>query len=92
MGWPRVGHNLIRSKGSGGFPDSSVGKASVCNAGDPGSNPGLGRSGGEVTGYPLQYSGLENSIDSVVHGGLKESDMTEQLLLSLSKEGGKYCR
>ena len=56
MGWPRVGHNLIRSKGSGGFPDSSVSKASVCDAGDPGSNPGLGGSGGEVTGYPLQYS------------------------------------
>ena len=40
-----------------GFPDSSVGKESACNAGDPGSIPGLGRSAGEGIGYPLQYSG-----------------------------------
>ena len=39
-----------------GFPDSSVGKESACNAGDPGSIPGLGRSSGEGIGYPLQYS------------------------------------
>ena len=39
-----------------GLPDSSVGKESTCNAGDPGSTPGLGRSAGEGTGYPLQYS------------------------------------
>ena len=39
-----------------GFPDSSVGKESTCNAGDPGSIPGLGRSVGEGIGYPLQYS------------------------------------
>ena len=39
-----------------GFPDSSVGKESACNAGDPGSIPGLGRSTGEEKGYPLLYS------------------------------------
>ena len=39
-----------------GFPDSSVGKESACNAGDPSSIPGSGRSGGEGIGYPLQYS------------------------------------
>ena len=39
-----------------GFPDSSVGKESVCNAGDPGLNPGSGRSTGEGIGYPLQCS------------------------------------
>ena len=39
-----------------GFPESSVGKESACNAGDPGSIPGLGRSPGEGIGYPLQYS------------------------------------
>ena len=39
-----------------GFPDSSVGKESACNAGDHGSIPGLGRSAGEGIGYPLQYS------------------------------------
>ena len=40
----------------GGFPDSSVGKESACNAGDPGLIPGSGRSTGEGIGYPLQYS------------------------------------
>ena len=39
-----------------GFPDSSVGKGSACNAGDPGSIPGSGTSAGEGIGYPLQYS------------------------------------
>ena len=39
-----------------GFPHSSVGKEFTCNAGDPGSIPGLGRSAGEGIGYPLQYS------------------------------------
>ena len=38
------------------FPDSSVGKESTCNAGEPGSIPGLGRSAAEGIGYPLQYS------------------------------------
>ena len=38
------------------FPDSSVGKESTCNVGDPVSIPGSGRSAGEVIGYPLQYS------------------------------------
>ena len=46
-----------------GFPDSSAGKESACNAGDLGSIPGLGRSPGEGKVYPLQYSGLENSVD-----------------------------
>ena len=94
-----------------GFPDSSVGKEFACNAGDPSSIPGLGRSigqgigcpfqyswaslvaqlvknlptmqktwvqsvgredpPGEGKGYPLQYSGLENSMDSIVHGVAK---------------------
>ena len=39
-----------------GFPHSSVGKESTCDAGDPGSIPGLGRSAGKGLGYPLQYS------------------------------------
>ena len=46
---------------------SSVGKESTCNAGDPGSIPGLGRSPGEGKSYPFQYSGLENSKDCRVH-------------------------
>ena len=53
------------------FPDSSVGKESTCNAGDPSSILGLGRSPGEGKGYPLQYSVLENSVDSIVHGVAK---------------------
>ena len=51
-----------------GFPDSSIGKESVSNAGDPSSISGLGRSSGEGKGFPFQYSGLENSVDSIVHG------------------------
>ena len=47
--------------------DSSAGKESACNAGDLGSIPGLRRSPGGGKGYPLQYSGLENSIDCIVH-------------------------
>ena len=54
-----------------GFPDSSVGKEFTCNAGDLGSIPGLGRSPGEGKGYPLQYSGLENSKDCIVRGVAK---------------------
>ena len=46
-----------------GFPHSSFGKESVCNAGDPGSIPGSGRSPGEGNGNPLQYSCLENPMD-----------------------------
>ena len=46
-----------------GFPHSSVGKESACNVGDPGSIPGLGRSPGEGSGTPLQYSCLENPMD-----------------------------
>ena len=50
-----------------GFPGGSAGKESPCNAGDPSSIPGLGRSPGEGKVYPLQYSGLENSMDCIVH-------------------------
>ena len=55
---------------------SSTGKESACNVGDLGLIPGLGRSLGEGKGYPLQYSGLENSVD-YSPWGRKESDMTE---------------
>ena len=47
---------LIKQALIRGFPDSSVGKESACDAGDPGSNSGLGRSAGEGIGYPPQYS------------------------------------
>ena len=45
----------------------SAGKEATCNAGDLGSIPGFRRSPGEGKGYPLQYSGLENSMDCIVH-------------------------
>ena len=45
--------------------------AQMVNMGDLGAIPGLGRSHGEGKGYPLQYSGLENSMDCVVHGVTK---------------------
>ena len=54
-----------------GFPCGSAGKESTCNAGDLGSVPGLGRSHGEGKVYPLQYSGLENSMGYIVHGVAK---------------------
>ena len=51
-----------------GSPWGSAGKKSACYMGDLVSISGLGRSAGERKGYPLQYSGLENSMDSIVHG------------------------
>ena len=53
------------------FPCGSAAKKSACNAGDLGLIPGLGRRPGEGKGYPLQYSGLENSMDCIVHGVAK---------------------
>ena len=60
-----------------------MGKESTCTGGDMGSIPGLGRSPEEGKGYLLQYSGLENSLDCIVHG-VAASGMAEQLSLSLS--------
>ena len=51
------GHKELGTTEGLGFPSSSAGKESACNAGDPGSIPGSGRSTGEGIGYPLQYSG-----------------------------------
>ena len=57
-----------------GFPVGSASKESADNVGDLGLIPRLGRLPGEVNGYPLQYSGLENTMDSIVHGVTKELD------------------
>ena len=54
-----------------GFPCGSAGKESACNLGDLGSIPGLGKFPGKGTGYLLQYSSLENSIDCILHGVTK---------------------
>ena len=64
-----------------GFPYSLVSKESACNAGDPGSIPGLGRSPGEGNSNPLQYTCLENPMDrgawqATQSMGSQESDMT----------------
>ena len=64
------------------IPCASVGKESACNVGDLDSILRLGRSPGEETGYQLQYSGLENSMDCIVHRISKELDTTERLSLS----------
>ena len=65
--------NIVTEKG---FPGGSDDKETVCNVGDPGSTPRLGRSSGEGNGYPLQYSCLENPMNrgdwwATVHGFLK---------------------
>jgi len=75
----------VRAMSSVNLADSSVGKKSACNAGDPGLIPGSRRSPGEGKGYPLQCSGLENSMDSP--WGRKESDTTEPLSLSPGGRG-----
>ena len=63
------------------FTKGSDGKESACNAGDPGSIPGLGRSPGEGNGNSLQYSSLDNPIDRKAQWlqskGHKELDMAE---------------
>ena len=69
------------------LPAGSDGEESACNAGDPGSIPGSGRSPGGGNGNPLQDSCLENPMDreawqTTVHGGRQKSDVTEQLTLS----------
>ena len=62
---------LNRYRCGHGLPCSSAGKQSACDAGDLGSTPQLGRCPGEGKGYPLQYCGPENSMDSIVHGVTK---------------------
>ena len=60
-----------------GFPGGSVVKNPLADAGDASSIPGSGKSPGKGKGHPLQYYGLENSMDCIVHGAHTESDMTE---------------
>ena len=67
-----------------GFPGGSAGKESSCNVGDLGFIPGLGRSPGEGNSYPLQYSGLENSMDCIVYGVAKSQTGLSDLLHFMS--------
>ena len=71
------GMGLIPGWGTSSVPGSSVGKESTCH--DLGSIPGSGRSPGERKGYPLQYSGLENSMDGIVHGVAKSRTQLSDL-------------
>ena len=82
--------HLVASYYTLSFPDSSIGKESACNAGDLGSIPGLGRSPGEGKGYPLQYSGLENSRDCIVHGVAKSQTGLSNFLSSLLHITGTF--
>ena len=67
-----------------GFPGSSHGKESSCSAGDLGLIPGLGRSPGKRKGYPLQYSGLENSY--TVHGVAKSQTQLSNFHFACTSE------
>ena len=64
-------HICMTRKTTRGFPCGSAGKESACKVGDLGLIPVLGRSSGEGKGYPLQYSGIENSMDCTVPGVAK---------------------
>ena len=70
-----------------GFPRGPAGKESACNVGDLGLIPGLGRSPGEGKGYPLQYSGLENPMDCIVHGVANSQTQLNDFHFQLSTFG-----
>ena len=76
-----LGRDRLRTPVFLGFPCGSAGKEFACNVGDLGSIPGLGRSHGERKGYPLQYSGLENSKDCIVHGVAKSQEQQNNFRL-----------
>ena len=65
-----------------GFPSGSDGKDSACNAGDPRSIPGLGRSSGEGRGYPFLYSLMDRGAWWTTVHGVAESDITEWLTVN----------
>ena len=81
----------------GGFPGGSEVKESACNAGDPGSFPGSGRSPGEGNGNPLQYSCLENPIDggawwATVHGIAKsQTRLSDSTFTLICMESQLHC-
>ena len=72
-----------------GFHGGSAAKESACNAGDLGLIPGLGRYPGQENGYPLQYSGLENSMDCTVHGVAKSQTQPSNFHLVTKQESVK---
>ena len=74
-------------------PSGSDGKESACNAGDLGLIPGLGKSPGKGRGYSLQHSGLENSMDYIVHAiaqsGTRLSDFHSLLQIIIIDRNNK---
>ena len=76
-----------------GVPGVSDGKESACNEGNMGSIPGLGRYPGKGNSYPLQYSGLENSMDCIVHGVAKSQTQLNDfhILWALRIRTTDYC-
>ena len=74
-----------------GLPCGSAGKESPCNVGDLGAIPGLGRSPGEGKGYPLQYSGLENSVDCMVHGVANNKTQVSDFYFHFTVCFGQNC-
>ena len=98
-GDPSSAPGLERSTGEGirlptpvllGFPCGSAAKESTCNVGDMGLMPGLGRSPGEGKGYPLQHSGLGNSMNCIVHGVAKSWTATFTFTHSDTKTRQRY--
>ena len=73
-----------------GFPGDSDSKESSCNAGDLGSIPGFRRSGGEENSYPLQYSGLENSMDCIVHRVTESDERLSHAYIYINEQIHKY--
>ena len=73
-------------------PVASANKESICNARDLGSIPGLGRSPGEGKGDPFQYSGLENSQDSIVHGVAKSQTRLSNFHFTYLPPEKSVCR
>ena len=74
-----------------GFSGESDGKESTCNVGDLGLIPGLGRSPGEGKGYPLQYSGLENSPNFIVHGVTKNQTQLSDFHFTMAAMAKVLC-
>ena len=84
---------LQRANFTKGFPCGLAGKESACNVGDLGLIPGLGRSPGEGKGYALQYSGLENSMDCIVHGVAKRrTQLSDQVTYRVNLKIIKYIK
>ena len=73
------------------FPGGSAGKESTCNVGDLGLIPGLGKSPGEGNKYLLQYSGLEKSMDCIVHGVAKSQTHLSNFDYMLIGTRGECC-